>query len=61
MAIVHSYIWRNLNLHLTQYTFMYTYSKNENYLARFIDFFERQVGLKLKAEETLTELVRDNE
>ena len=36
------------------------YSKNENYLARYISFFETQVGMKLSAEEMLTELVRDN-
>lgn len=36
------------------------YSKNENYLARFISFFEKQVGLDLNAEQMITELVRDN-
>lgn len=36
------------------------YSKNENYLARFISFFEKQVGMDLNAEQMLTELVRDN-
>ena len=35
-------------------------SKNENYLARFISFFEKQVGLDLNAEQMITELVRDN-
>lgn len=34
--------------------------KNENYLARFIPFFETQVGMDLNAENMLTELVRDN-
>ena len=34
--------------------------KNENYLARFIPFFETQVGLDLNAEDLLTEIVRDN-
>ena len=34
--------------------------KNENYLARFIPFFETQVGLDLNAENSITELVRDN-
>jgi len=36
------------------------YSKNENYLARFISFFEEQIGMGLNAEQMLTELVRDN-
>ena len=36
------------------------YSKNENYLARYISFFEAQVGMKLSVEEILTGLVRDN-
>ena len=34
--------------------------KNENYLARFIPFFETQVGLDLNAENSINELVRDN-
>lgn len=34
--------------------------KNENYLARFIPFFETQIGLDLNAEDLLTEIVRDN-
>ncbi|XP_065909470.1 inositol 1,4,5-trisphosphate-gated calcium channel ITPR1-like [Dysidea avara] len=34
--------------------------KNENYLARFIDFFEQQMGMGLNTEQMLTELVRDN-
>ncbi|XP_065902252.1 inositol 1,4,5-trisphosphate receptor type 2-like [Dysidea avara] len=34
--------------------------KNENYLARFISFFEQQIGMGLNAEQMLTELVRDN-
>ena len=38
----------------------FIYRKNENYLARFIPFFETQVGLDLNAEDLLTELVRDN-
>ena len=38
----------------------YLYRKNENYLARFIPFFETQVGLDLNAEDMLTEMVRDN-
>ena len=37
------------------------HSKNENYLGRFISFFEGQVGYDLNAEQMLTELVRDNE
>ena len=39
---------------------MYVYSKNENYLAQFVSFFEKQVGMDLNAEQMLTELVRDN-
>ena len=38
----------------------YSHSKNENYLARYIHFFERQVGMGLNAEEMIIELVRDN-
>ena len=34
--------------------------KNEIYLARFIPFFETQVGMDLNAEDLLTEIVRDN-
>lgn len=34
--------------------------KNENYLARFIPFFETQIGFDLNAEDLLTEIVRDN-
>ena len=36
------------------------YSKNENYLARFIPLFEKQVGMDLNAEQMLTEIIRDN-
>ena len=38
----------------------FTCRKNENYLARFIPFFESQIGLDLNAEDLLTEIVRDN-
>ena len=34
--------------------------KNENYLARFIDFFKTQVGMGLNAEEVMIEMVEDN-
>lgn len=39
---------------------MSIYSKNENYLARFIPLFEKQVGMDLNAEQMLTEIIRDN-
>ena len=34
--------------------------KNENYLARFIEFFQAQVGKELNAEEVMIEMVEDN-
>ena len=34
--------------------------KNENYLARYIPFFETQIQLNLNAQDSITELVRDN-
>jgi hypothetical protein len=34
--------------------------KNENYLARFIKFFQQQVGMDLNAEEVMIEMVEDN-
>ena len=34
--------------------------KNESYLARYIPFFETQIQLNLNAQDSITELVRDN-
>ena len=34
--------------------------KNENYLARFMEFFKTQVGMVLNAEEVMIEMVEDN-
>ena len=34
--------------------------KNENYLAKFIEFFKTQVGMGLNAEEVMIEMVADN-
>ena len=34
--------------------------KNENYLAKFIEFFKIQVGMGLNAEEVMIEMVKDN-
>ena len=36
------------------------YSKNENYLARFIYLFERQVGVGINAVQILIEMIRNN-
>ena len=40
--------------------FYQQHSKNENYLGRFINFFEEQMGMDLHVEQMLTELIRDN-
>ena len=40
---------------------MIHYRKNDIYLARFIPLFRRHIGLGLKVENMLTELMRDNE
>ena len=34
--------------------------KNENYLAKLIEFFKTQVGMGLNAEEVMIEMVKDN-
>ena len=55
--------WRESVSNYEWYCFVGTHSicsKNENYLARFIYFFEKQVGMGLNAERMLTEVVRDN-
>ena len=45
-------------IHLLQLTILLR--KNENYLARYIPFFETQIKLNLNAQDSITELVRDN-
>ena len=34
--------------------------KNENYLARFMEFFKTQIGMGLNAEEVMIEMVENN-
>ena len=34
--------------------------KNENYLARFMEFFKTQIGMGLNAEKVMIEMVEDN-
>ena len=45
---------------MVQLTIAVYLRKNENYLARYIPLFESEIQQELNAQDTVTELLRDN-